>query len=164
MNQKGLVGSEYPAWTMRVHVEDLKESIAHKQRQIKSNVVDAVNMPYFKEELAKETKRLAEIGASKPMLTDAQKSRVEAEYLKLSNTIQATMFTREQEKRGLVDAHEEARRMTTPIISVDKEVAKACNVTVTGDKVSRNGAIKMFKILGHFIGAQTNAEALRKEA
>ena len=162
-NSKGKIGSEYPAWLMRAHMEDLQESIGQKERALKANMVDAANKPYHMETLNSEKQRLGEIMASKPTLTVNEKSKAAAEYHSLEKEIAASMYTRADMKLGLADAHEEARRMVNPCISVDKVIAKACNVKVTKDgKVSRNSAVKMFKIIGTYLGAQTNAESLRK--
>lgn len=161
-NDKGKIGSEYPAWIMGTHVDELREGIQQKERVMKAGLVDAANLPYHKETLNKEVKRLGEITTSKPILTDKQKETVELTYKKIQDEISNSMFTRSEMKLGLADAHEEARRMINPIISTDKDVAKACNVPITGGRVSRNGAIKMYKIMGSFLNAQTNAEYLRK--
>ena len=161
-NAKGGVGSEFPAWIMNAHIEELEESVAQKERAEKSGVIAIENLPYHREALAKEKKRLREIKQSKPKLTEKQYDKVTQEYGKLKNFIADSLFTRSQMKLGLADAHEEARRMVDPIIAVDRTVANACNIKPRGGKVSRNEATKMYKIIGNFIGDQTNAEYLRK--
>ena len=161
-NKEGKIGSEYPAWIMGSHIDELKEGIQQKERVMKMGLVDAANLPYHKETLAKEVKRLGEITVSKPVLTDKEKEKVELTYKSIQEQISNSMFTRNEMKLGLADAHEEAKRMVTPIISTDKDIAKACNVPISGGRVSRNGAIKMYKIMGSFLNAQTNAEYLRK--
>lgn len=162
INSKGKIGSEYPAWIMRTHMEELQESIGQKERALKAGVVDAANKPYHIEILNKEKGRLGEIMASKPTLSVNERSKVANEYTSLKGRIADSMFTRADMNLGLADAHEEARRMVTPCIDVDKTVAKACNVLVKDGKVSRNGAVKMFKIIGSYLDAPTNAESLRR--
>jgi hypothetical protein len=57
-------------------------------------------------------------------------------------------------------------RMTEPCIEVKgdaAQIAKACNVRMTKGKVSRDGAAKIWKILGKAIGERTNTENLRRD-
>ena len=70
-------------------------------------------------------------------------------------------------RKGLADAREEMKRMTEPCIEVRGDamnIAKACNVKITKGKVSRDGAAKVWKILGKALGdSPTNIEHLRRD-
>lgn len=162
---KGQIGSEYPAWTMPHQLDTLREGIGQKERTLKTGYVGDVEATMrVREDLKKEKARLEEIVKSKPKLTAKQKEDVATEYGKLKNMIAESLFSRSDMKLGLADAHEEADRMTLPFISVDKEIAAACNVPTFGGKVSRDGASKMYKIIGRYLGDRTNVEYLRKNA
>jgi hypothetical protein len=70
-------------------------------------------------------------------------------------------------KRGVVDAAEEARRMSEPIIRLtDKELAIARNngIRVSKDgKVSRDGATLIWKFARRALGEPSHSEYLRRD-
>lgn len=162
-NKRGTISSQYPAYTMLVHVDELKESIASKQRQLDRGVIPPADVPEAFEVLAREKARLEKIEASRPELSDGQKDRIAKEYKRLAKEISNSLFTRSEMQMGTASAHEEARRMVNPIIKVDPEIAEACNIQTTNGMVSRNDASRIFKIIGHTIGEATNVETLRKD-
>lgn len=159
----GSIGSEIPAWMLETHIEELRESVAQKERMIASGDVPASEVPYLRESYKKEKERLEEIEISKPKLSAEQIDGLHKAHKKVGEQIAESMFSRDEMMKGLADAHEEARRMVKPIIAVDPELARACNVPVVDGKVSRNGAIKIWKIAGKYLGEGTNPEALRKD-
>lgn len=76
------------------------------------------------------------------------------------------MFTRSDMMFGVASAHEEARRMVEPVIALTKEqleMAEDIEIKIVGEKTSRNGASKMFKLIGKLINEPTNIEWLRKD-
>lgn len=160
----GKITSEYPAWYFDAQTEDLQEEIEHKQRQIAQGLVPPSEMPYAREALKKQEETLERI-MSKPKLTGKDKDEAAKFYESLSEQICDSMPSRSDMKKGLADAHEEVRRMTTPIINVRGQTKLLANMGIEakGGKVSRNQAAKAFKIIGRVLGEPTNIEYLRKD-
>jgi len=157
------ITSEYPSWMLDVHVDELRESVAQRERALERGDVAPSEVNYIREALKKEKARLAEIDVAKPKLTSEQTDKVAKEYDKLGKEIKDSMFSYDEMQKGLANPHEEARRMVNPCIKVDFEVARACGVTPNEKGlVSRNDAAKIFKISGKFLGENTNVEALRR--
>ena len=163
-NKNGEVSSEYPVWTFETHIDDLKESVASKERLIANGGIEPSELIYAKEALAKDKKRLEEIEVSRPTFSEAVSNKAYKEYKDLGEKISESLFTRSDMEKGLANPQEEMRRMSKPCITVSPDIAKMCNVRVGPDnKVNRNDASKIYKIVGHYFGENTNVEALRKD-
>lgn len=166
---EGRIGSEYPAWMKKQQIEEMEESIARKERELKQKLIPYDEVPYAEAELEREKERLYKINQSKPKLSAVDKDRIAKEYKRLSREVGGSMFTRSEMKIGTVSAHEEARRMVEPIIECqDESLARSCNVIPINGKISRNQATKIWKICGHALGEggpgeATNVETLRKD-
>ena len=165
-NHKGEITSQYPAWTQRVHIGNLQEQIASTHRRIENGLVPPEDIPQHKAEMAAMQRQMEEITRSKPDVSVGERDRLQKLYKQLSRGISAAMFTRSEMKMGTADPHEEARRMTEPCIDATKEIAEiteSCKVVITKGKITRNGAAKIFKIVGHLLDEPTNIEVLRKD-
>lgn len=162
-NEKGKITSQYPAWSMPTHIDEMKESIASKRRQLDRGLIDAAQVPYMKTEILNEEHRLRDIEESRPKLSAKETDTVAKSYTDLKGKIKETLFSRDEMMKGLADAGEEARRMVNPIIKVDPKLAESCGVKTYRGKVSRNDASKMLKILGKSLGEPTNIEYLRPD-
>lgn len=160
----GKISSEYPAWYFDAQIEDLQEEIAHKKRMIDNQLVPPSELPYAREELKKQEEMFERI-MSKPKLTGKDKDDAANFYKHLADQIGDSMPSRSEMKKGLADAHEEARRMTEPIINVrgKTDVLANMGINAKGGKISRNQAAKAFKIIGRVLGEPTNIEYLRKD-
>lgn len=166
----GSIASEYPAWMLTKQIDDLKENIDQIERNIKSNRIPEGEVAEARQQQRVFKDRLDSIMSSKPKPSDNERNMLWKHYKSFGSKIQDTMFTLSDMKRGFADAHEEARRMSQPIIelsSEEVELAKTCNVRVTkeGQKhlVTRNGAAKVFKLIGRILGEPTNIEVLRQD-
>jgi len=165
-NDKGKNSSEYPAWYLASHLGELKESIGRRERALARGDTPIDTVPYEKQELAKEKARYDDIMKSKPDLNDNERNMLWKNYKDLSSKICETMFTRSEMMFGTASAHEEARRMVEPVIALTKEqidMAKDININIVENKTSRNGAAKLFKLIGKLLGEPTNIEVLRKD-
>lgn len=161
-NKDGKVGSEYPAWTMLPHIEEMEESIHSKKVQIDSGAIPVTEIAHAQDNLKREEERLGEILNSKPKVSDIQKDKIAKEYKSLGGKISKLMFSRDEEARGIASAHEEYRRTSRPCVKVDPEIAAACNVKVNADSmVDRNQASKIWKIAGKFLDEPSNVEYLK---
>ena len=83
-NKRGVVGSTMPAWALHAQVDELKEGINSKQRELGKGYMDAEAKLKCQESLLKEKGRLDEIESSKPELTDVERDRVAKGYKSLS--------------------------------------------------------------------------------
>jgi len=165
-DNRGNNASEYPAWYLETHMEELKESIASRERRLKRGEVFVDSVPYERQELAKEKQRLEEIERTKPKLSIGERQKLVKFYRELGDEIQRSMFTYSDMMKGVASPHEEAKRMTEHLIPIDKEliaIAGQAEVRHTKGKVSRNGAAKLFKLIGKLIGEPTNIEVLRRD-
>lgn len=164
------ISSTYPGWYFDVHRENLKEDIAMTENSLNMDLIPKTEVNVTREKLAQKKKRLKEIEASKPKLSGPDKDRYMKLKDKLGEKISESMFTRDEMKKGLADAHEEARRMTEPCIRVDSneaEMLSGMNVSLTRDgtafKVSRNQASKAWKMLRKLSDESPNVESLRRD-
>jgi hypothetical protein len=162
----GKVKSQYPAWYYETHIDELRESIRHKEYQLESDLIPLSEKGITRERLKQEKERLEEIEKSKAKFTATEKDDLSKIRKDLGQRIKDGMFTRSQMEKGLADAHEEARRLSEPVIEikteVEKELAKECEVKVIDGKVSRKGAEKIWKIASKALGEMSNTEELRK--
>lgn len=166
--EDGVISSEYPAWYFTNQIKNLKESIERKRRSLKRGDVDPSQKPYIQAELQQEELKLSEImEKGMPKIDDKDKDSLHKIYKELEGRIQDSMFSRDEMMKGLADAHEEARRMTTSCIDVKGahgsiSMFKNVGITPRDGKVSRNQASRMYKIIGRYLGENTNVEALRR--
>jgi len=165
-NDKGTNSSEYPAWYLETHLNELKESMGRRERALSRGEVALDSIPYEKQELAKEKARYEAILKSKPKVSDKERDLLWKNYKDLSSKIQASMFTRSDMMFGTASAHEEAKRMVEPIIELTAEqieMAEDMQIKIVNKKTSRKGADKLFKLIGKLIGEPTNTEVLRRD-
>jgi len=160
----GAITSEYPAFYFYTHYEELQESTDKQQRQVDLGLVPASELPRIKAELKRNNDRLAEIQEANPKL-GPEKDAVHKLYKELEESISDSMYTRSDMQKGLVDAHEEARRMTDPIIPIkgNEKFFHNMGITARNGKVSRNEASRAYKIMGKALGENTNTERLRRD-
>ena len=164
--EDGRIASEYPAFYFPSQRREMEEEVEKLRRTIEQNIIPASEVPYQKAELKRAEKRLDEIKNAMPKLTGKEKDELGNLYEDLQRGISDSMYSYTDMKKGLVDVHEEARRMTEPIINVDKKHAtflRNHGITPKGGKISRNQASKMYKIAGRVLDANTNTEALRRD-
>lgn len=165
-NEKGTNSSEYPAWYMETHLDDYKESMDRRERAIQKGDIPVDSIPYERQELAKEKARYDAIMNSKPKIGDKEKDFLNKNYKDISTKISASMFTRSDMMFGTASAHEEAKRMVEPCIELTKEqleLAQDIEIKVVNGMTSRNGASKLFKLIGKLVDRPTNIEWLRKD-
>jgi hypothetical protein len=169
LNKKGQHSSDMPAWTFTQLIEDLEYDV----RVNEINLEDTSLGPEARGKLLSKSKemkeRLDNIKSSKPKVdNDVVHSVVGSDMSggSLGDKIAESMFTRDQMMKGIAEPREEARRMTEPIIKLEgreREMALGCGVKPNREgKVSRDEAIKVWKIGRKYLGELSNAELLRK--
>lgn len=163
--REGAVASEYPAWYQVQQMDAFKEHIDQLERGIKSGRFSNDEIHNVKAEKAKLEKRLDDMMKSKPRPSDSERNMLYKHYHNFGKKIQASMFTRSDMKNGLASPREEARRMKKPCIVLDPDecgIAKVCDVVADKKRmVSRDGASKVFKLLGKILDEPANIEVLR---
>lgn len=163
----GKISSEFPGYYMDVQKAELEEEISMHENSIKNHLTPDRDIPRKKAEIARLKETLAGINRSQPILKGKDKDTAAKIYEELSAEIGDSLFTRSDMQRGLASPHEEARRMSEPIISISPECASVLqkfNITPgKNKKISRNQASKVWKIMGKNLGEQTNVEFLRKD-
>jgi len=166
LNKDGGVSSSYPAWYNQNFLDKMNDEISKLDSSIKHGLVAEKNRSQVLIRIKEMKDRRDKIIDSIPKLTDVQKDKLSGYYKEFGDKIKESLYSRSDMKKGTADAHEEARRMADPCISLTKpmlDLCKAANVRVTGDRVSRNGAAKVWKLLGKRLGEPTNTEHLRKD-
>lgn len=163
--ENGKITSAYPAWYFDVHLDDMKESIERKKRDLVRGVIPPSEIEYAKEELRKEQERYNNIVNSKPKLTGKQKDELASLYKSLEQELIDSMPTYTEMMKGHADPHEEVKKMTNPIISVGKhgKIFESLNIPMNGNRVTRNGAARAFKIIGKVLGERSNIESIRRD-
>ena len=163
LNAQGGRISDVPAWCFDVHMDEMEESIASKQRQIDLGIVAPDSVHLMREEIRSEKEKLNLIKNSKPDLTGNQKDKCYNAYKALGERIRDTMPTRKEMNDGLVNAHDELKRMKSKHISISPEIAKACMVKPVNGKITGDEANKCYRILGAALGENTSPERLRRD-
>ena len=163
LNSEGGRVADVPSWCFDIHIEEMQETIDRKRRQIELGIVTQESVHLMREEIKMEQDRLDQIVASRPKLTGNQQDKVYNAYNKLGQRIRDTLPTRKENEDGLINAHDELRRMKDKHISISPEIAKACMVKPVNGKISGDEANKCYRILGSALGENTNVERLRKD-
>ena len=163
--EDGAVTSEYPAFYFHTQYDELKENTEKAERQIELGLIPASELPYAKAQVKRNRERMEDIQKSNPKLSGPQKDEVYSVYKDLADQISDSMYTRSDMKKGLVDAHEEARRMSEPIIAIPgkEKFFHNMGIKAIGGKISRNDASRAYKIMGKVLGENTNTEHLRRD-
>jgi len=163
-DQTGERRSEYPAWYFDVHIEELREGVERKQRQLDQGLILPDQVQMMKADIERENEKLKTIEKSRPRLTGEQKDRCWNAYKEVADQLATTMPTRKQTQDGLVNPHDELKRMKkTKHIEIDPAIAKSCGVKPVNGKVTGDEAVKCYKILGKVLGESTNPERLRRD-
>lgn len=164
-NKDNKIASEFPAWYQERQMENLQEHIDQIDRGIRSGRFSSDEIHEHKAEKARLEARMDSILKSRPNPSDSERDTLRKYYKSFGSKIQAALFTRSEMQLGLASAHEEAKRMKKPCISLTPEecsIAISCNVMPDKNKmVSRDGAAKVFKLLGRILGEPANVEHLR---
>ena len=167
LNDKGVDKSTYPAWYFTHLRDDLKNEIDRMETQLDAERIPRSEIQITKERLQQKKLKLREIDSAAMELRGKQKDRVSKVYGELGEAISERLFSRSDMKKGLADAHEEMKRMTEPCVPIVGDaamIARASNVKVVKGKVTREGAAKVWKILGRALGESSNTESLRRDA
>ncbi len=158
-------GSALPAWAMPKQCEQMKDDITRIENALRLGAIPSEERYQEEEKLEMYKKRYEDIYKAKPKLTAAQKDRLSHIRDDLGTRIGEAMFTEYQMEKGTADPHEEATRMSEPIMHVDPLEARRMGIKLApGNKTSRTNAENMWKMACSLLGdtAQNpNVETLR---
>jgi len=159
------ITSTYPAFYFSTQLDELIEETEKQERVLRKGLVPPSEVPYVTADIEKNKKRIQEIEQNYPRLNDKERDEVWGVYKDLAKDISDSMFTRTEMKQGFADAHEEARRMSEPLIPIKgkEKFFHNMGIKATGGKISRNDASRAYKIIGKVLGENTNVEKLRKD-
>jgi hypothetical protein len=158
--------SEYPSWYFTEQLNELKDTIAMSRQNIANGTIPERMLPQARADLSFNETKLSTLLDSIPKVNDFNLDKFAKIWRELGVKISDSMYTYSDMQRGTADAHEEARRMMDPIIDVRDDAlvcCKSCGCNVHEGRVSRNDAIRVWKIIAKFLGENTNSETLRKE-
>lgn len=166
-NRDNEIASEWPAWAQERNVDNLKEEINQIEAGIRSGRFTPDEIHEARQNKANKESRLDSIMKSKPRPSHEEKNMLWKLYKSFGEKISESMFTRSDMNFGLAPAHEEAKRMKRPCITLDADeckIALSCNVIPDKKRmVSRDKASKVFKLLGKILGEPANVEHLRRD-
>lgn len=161
------IAAQYPSWYFTEQKRELEDSIRSKERQLEKGLVNPIHIENIQQALKKERDLLNKINASEPKFKGFQKDKMAKIKSDLGEKIADSMYTYSEMMKGTADAHEEAHRMSEPIIQIDAdtaELAKANNIIPDKkNKISRNQASKLWKMLARVMEESSNVEVLRKD-
>jgi len=167
LTDKGQVKSVYPSWYFDYLRDDLQNEVDRIETDIRNDKIPRSELSVARDRLKQKQEKLLNLDQAALTLRGKQKDKVSKVYDDLGKEIKDRLFSRDDMKKGLADPREEMKRMTEPCIEVRGDamnIAKACNVKITKGKVTRDGASKVWKILGKALGdSPTNVEALRRD-
>lgn len=165
-NQKGQIASEYPAFCFPRQKEILEEDIRKDESAIKRGIIPDEHKPYKLADIERKKGRLDKINEATPVIEGKTKDAVSEVTKDIGKRIAESMFSRSDMMKGTCDAHEEARRMSEPIIDVksDNEAAvyKKLGINIKNGRVSRDEAAKAWKVCRRMLGEGSNIETLRR--
>lgn len=151
-----------PSWAETKAIENLKEEIDSRKRQLERGLIPSSEVHLAQEAVRKGTERLAEIEDGRPKLDDTKRDQVSKERKRLGKEIGDLLFSYTEMDMGFADPHEEVARMTEKKIKMDPEQAKECGITLINGKGSRDDAAQMFQHLSYALGESPDIERLRK--
>lgn len=164
--KNGKITSSYPAYYFDRLLETMQEDIERKEREVARGIISDEKKSKLREEISKMKTRYEEIMNSKPSRRGVDIDQLAKARKELGKVISDSMFTESNERKRLIDPHEEYRRQKTQCIPVRGDVYELCraaNCKISPDgKVSRDDAIRAWKFAGKDLGEITNASILKK--
>lgn len=165
-DKAGNIKSEYPSWYFDQIKEDLERDIRETEKSLEMDAIPYTAKHITKEKLVQKKERFEKILDETPKLKDTEKDSFIKIRKDMGGRIGEARYKRSEVERGLIDSHEEARRMSEPIMEIkdDKEAdfAKECNIKIIDGKINRNDMERMHKIMSKMLGESTDIEYLRR--
>ena len=166
LDKNGNPKASYPFYYNPRQIEELKEDKRRLEKAVANGFVDADHMPEAQTRISQYTLQLEAIEKHKPEM-EKNIDRIDKMSKSLADVIAPSMFTRKEMREGLVDPHEEARRMSEPVVTLPPEVCETAiknGIPVGKDrKVSRDGAVRLWQMCQRRLDRSPDAEYLRRD-
>lgn len=169
IDSKGRIINTYPTYFNRKQHEDLEEDIRRYNAMIAQsdgNPTLRGHVGVFREKLKECKSRLEAMDKVRPEFK-RNADTINKMTVELGEKIGESMFTRSDMMKGLADAHEEARRMSEPVIKLTPEmagIAKANGISFDRNRcISRNAATRLWQLGREALREPRNAEMLRRD-
>jgi len=141
------ISSSYPAYMHKHGIEKLEESVDEIASALDEKRADPRAVEFYRRKLSREKTRLDDIREQTPKFDNSEMAHIKNSFENLEKEVASALYTEKDMETGKgIDPAEEARRMTNPVIPIDKWLAESCNVKVRGGKCSRSEAEKVLKI------------------
>lgn len=158
------IKSEYPAWFLERNIDEMDNEISLREGMIERGETPPNEVLYAKQEIAKLKARRDSIMGSKPKIEGKDKDKLAEAWKETGDKISESKFTRSQMEKGTADAHEEARRMSTPCVKIHPHLAELVGISLgKGGMVNRVQAEKAWQIGAKFLGESTNTSELQRD-
>ena len=145
---KGGYRSEYPAWMHTKLLSDMKDELKGKQKALDMRLPNA-NEAELREQIRDMKARIDDIESSKPKLSAKMQDELKSAWEDLETGIKESLFTRDEMRLGLADAHRELERSMKKCIPIRADLAEAAGVKLEKGKFgSREDAIKVWRPTG----------------
>jgi len=168
-NKHGNISAEYPAWYFETKVEELRETIAARERELKRGALEGEHREKLEKGIAKLKRRLRLIEEGKNRsFTAHDRESMEKATKEMAETVRGLTFTYDERKKKIASPHEEARRMVNKAIPINSfknadmvgKMCKMANVRISEDgKVSRTDLEKTWKIASRALGDNRNTHS-----
>jgi hypothetical protein len=166
LDKNGNPKASYPFYHNPRQIEEIKEDRRKLEKAVAAGFVDADHLPEAKTRIEQYTRQLEAIEKHKPEM-EKNIDRIDKMSKSLADAIAPSMFTRKEMHDGLVDPHEEARRMSEPVITLPQELCSTFiknGIPVGGDrKVSRDSAVRIWQMCQRRLDRSPDAEYLRRD-
>ena len=166
LDSKGNPKASYPFYQNPRQLDEIKEDKRKLEQAVSKGYVDADHLPEVQSRINQYSKQMEALEKHNPDMTKNM-DRINKLSKTLADVIAPTMFTRKEMKEGLVDPHEEARRMVEPCIELPKEIRETAiknGIQVGSDgRVSRDNAVRLWQMCNRTLGQSTDAEYLRRD-
>ena len=170
-DSKGKIRSEYPSWYFDPQREELGHEISEMENALDNDAIPTEAKARFKASLRQKKDRFQRIEADVPKFKGDDKDKIVKLRKEIEGQLKEAHPRRSEKDKGFTDAHEEARRMSEPVMKISNqaqaEFAEACGIKITDGKITRNAMDKMYKITGKMLkisgeDESTDIESIRR--
>ena len=143
LDAQGRIKNAYPTHYNKKQADDLREEIRMYENGLEKGYFDKARYGEVTSKLKQAKEVLDQIEASRPNF-EKQKDSIAKIVKDAGELIRDAMYRRDEDRKGLVDPHEVARRWSTPCIKVSDEIATvALN---NGKKVTKDGKMNLVEL------------------
>jgi hypothetical protein len=162
----GKIVNTYPSYFNRKQKDDLEEEIRRLETGLDNNYFPREKTGEIREQLKKAKTAYEKSMEIKPHF-EKNKDTISKMVGDLGEEITRSMFTRSEVQKGLADSHEEARRMSEPVIVLNVRAAQIAQdngiLLHDGRKVTRTDAVRLWQLGRYALGEMRDAEVLRRD-